>query len=64
MEFQDNNGVGSSSIRPFVAELCQVESRMKNVIQGHLLTLDLGAKNQTKQQDCMNLAPTGVYGQR
>ena len=35
----------------------------ENAIQGHLVTLGLGAKNQTKQQDCMLLAPIGVYGQ-
>ena len=44
---------------------CQVMSICKlheNVIQGHLVTLGLGAKNQTEQQDCMLLAPTSVCG--
>ena len=35
----------------------------ENVVQGHLVTLGLGVKNQTEQQDCMSLALTGVYGQ-
>ena len=35
----------------------------ENVVQGHLVTLGPGAKNQTEQQYCMSLAPTGVYGQ-
>ena len=35
----------------------------ENVVHGHLVTLGPGAKKQTKQQDCMSLAPTSVYGQ-
>ena len=35
----------------------------ENVIQGHLVTLGPGAKNQTEQQGCMPLALAGVYGQ-
>ena len=35
----------------------------ENVVQGHLLTLGLGAKNQTEHQYYMSLALTGVYGQ-
>ena len=45
---------------------CRVMSSCKlheNVVQGHLVTLGLGEKNQTEQQDCTSLAPTGVYGQ-
>ena len=35
----------------------------ENVVQGHLVTLGPGEKDQTEQQDCMLLAPIGVYGQ-
>ena len=35
----------------------------ENVVQGHLVTLGPGEKNQMKQQDFMSLAPIGVYGQ-
>ena len=34
----------------------------ENVIQGHLVTLGPGTKNQTEQQHCMLLALTSVYG--
>ena len=33
----------------------------ENVIQGHLVTLGPGAKNQMEQQDCMSLALIGVH---
>ena len=34
----------------------------ENVIQGHLVTLGPGEKNQMEQQDCMSLALISVYG--
>ena len=45
---------------------CRVMSSCKsheNVIQGHLVTLGLRAKNQMEQKDCMTLDLIGVYGQ-
>ena len=44
---------------------CQVMSSWKsheNVVQGHLVTLSMGAEKKMEQQDCMLLALTGVYG--
>ena len=35
----------------------------ENVVQGHLVTLDPRAKNQTEQKECMSLDLIGVYGQ-
>ena len=35
----------------------------ENFIQGHLVTLGPGLKNQMEQQDCMLLAPISVYCQ-
>ena len=35
----------------------------ENVVQGHLVTLDLGVKKQTEQQDFIPLDLIGVYGQ-
>ena len=35
----------------------------ENVVQGHLVTLGPGVKNQVEQQDCMSLALPSVYGQ-
>ena len=35
----------------------------ENIVQGHLVTLGPGAKNQTEQRDCMSSAPASVYGQ-
>ena len=34
----------------------------ENAIQGHLVTLGLGAKNQTKQKNCMTFAPANING--
>ena len=44
---------------------CRVMSSCKsheNVVQGHLVTLGPGVKNQMEQQEWMSLALIGVYG--